>query len=212
MRILGRMPKKGVGQGKGGGPKTQAGKKNSSKNATKHGLCGSRKIVLSDERQEDRDAVERGWREEFQPEGYAEDKLVGELIDSDWGLIRARRRVAWAEEQAVKDWTEESRHHLELMHRYLTAAERSFHRAWNAVQALRKDRLKTWEKEHKIQETLRELKGEVQELKKKIGPVAVDFDATKKKPYGPFGPNAPHEKQVEKTCGDRYRRADSKRD
>jgi hypothetical protein len=66
--------------------------------------------------------------------------------------------VAWAEEQAVREWTEESKHHLELMHRYKTAAERSFHRAWNAVQELRKDRLKMLEREHKTQETLRELR------------------------------------------------------
>jgi chromosome segregation ATPase len=164
------MPKKG--QGAGGGPKTEDGKENSSKNSTKHGLCSSRKVLLPEEDPAEFAEVQRGWREEYHPEGHAENTLVDELIWAEWRLRRSRWRVMGAEERAEEDWTEATKSHLELMHRYMTGAERSFYRALNAVQSFRKDRLRQWEKEQKIQETVRELKSEINELKKRTEPVS----------------------------------------
>lgn len=204
-RILGRMakqrgePKPRIGQGKGGGPKSDSGKDNSSKNSTKHGLCSSKALILPDENADEYAEVRRGWCEEYQPEGHAENTLVEEVISAEWGLRRAKRRVMAAEEAAEQEWTEESKHHLELMQRYKTAAERSFFRAWNAVQSLRKDRLRMWEKDKKIDEKFEQLTSEIEKLRKQNEPVAGAFDITKKNPYGPFGASGPKGKNAEKT-------------
>ena len=198
-RTLGRMPKKRVGQGKGGGPKTETGKENSSKNSTKHGLCASKAVILPGEKAEDHEEIQRGWREEYQPEGHAENTLVDEVISNQWALKRAKERVMWAEEAATNDWTEEAAHRLELMHRYHTKAERSFYRAWNAVQSLRKDRIKMFEKEHKTEERLRGHDSRISKLEKEKEPSAGACDLTKKNPYGPFANNQAHGKAAEKT-------------
>lgn len=75
-----------VGRYKGGGPKTEDGKNNSKKNSLKHGLCSSTALILPDEDPEEYVEVQRGWREEYQPEGHAENTLVEELISSEWEL------------------------------------------------------------------------------------------------------------------------------
>ncbi len=161
----------GVGQGKGGGPKSRDGKARSSQNSTTHGMRARPGLILPDERREDFDEIEKGWREEYQPEGHAENTLVDQLILNQWLMKRAERRVLQAEEAAVEEcgddphgWTEERRHTFELMQRYKTTAERAFYRSWNAVQSLRKDRMLMDEKLYKALNGER-LKDE--ELKKK---------------------------------------------
>lgn len=133
------------GQGVGGGPKTRAGKQRSSGNSTTHGMR-SNILIMPDEKQSDFDEVQRGWREEFEPEGHAENTLVDALILNDWRRRRALRRVLQAEAAAVEacgnephDWSGEYRHTFELMQRYKTTEERAFCRSWNAVQGFRKD-------------------------------------------------------------------------
>ena len=137
-----------VGQGKGGGPKSPDGKARSSQNSTTHGMRARPGLILPDERQEDFDEIEDGWREEYQPEGHAENTLVDAVILNQWLMKRAERRVLQAEAGAVEEcgddphgWSEERRHTFELMQRYKTTAERAFYRSWNAVQGLRKDRM-----------------------------------------------------------------------
>lgn len=117
---------------RGGGPHTEDGKKNSSRNSTKHG-CRAKTRILPDERQEDYDKVAYGWKAEYEPEGYMEERLVELLIENDWMLRRVMRRL--------KE-TEEGTHDFDLMLRYKTTAERSFYRSLNAVQQLRKDRIR----------------------------------------------------------------------
>jgi hypothetical protein len=115
---------------RGGGPKTPQGKSNSSRNSTTHGCRAKTVVIMADEQQEDYDQMARDWNEEFGPETYMERRLVGILIDNDWFLRRAMRRMHEAEAENGK---------IELMQRYKTSAERSFYRSLNALQQLRRD-------------------------------------------------------------------------
>lgn len=117
---------------RGGGPTSVEGKKNSSRNSTKHG-CRAKTRILADERQEDYDEIAYGWKQEYEPEGYMEERLVEVLTENDWMLRRVMRRL---EETAF------GTHDFDLMLRYKVTAERSFYRSLNAVQQLRKDRIR----------------------------------------------------------------------
>ena len=194
-----RAGQPGVGRGKGGGPKTEDGKKNARGNALKHGLCASKTVLLPDEEQGEFDALERGWMEEYQPEGHAENTLVREVILNEWALRRTRRRVMWAEEQAVAEWNDETEHVLELMQRYKTAAERSFYRAWNAMQNLRRDRIRMAEKLDAVMKEKNELQRQLDEVTRRQEPKAAVFDPTKKNPYGAFARDAGKGKTAVKT-------------
>ncbi len=165
----------GVGQGKGGGPKSRDGKARSSQNSTTHGMRARPGLILPDERREDFDEIEKGWREEYQPEGHAENTLVDQLILNQWLMKRAERRVLQAEEAAVGEcgddphsWTEERRHTFELMQRYKTTAERAFYRSWNAVQGLRKDRMRMDDRMARLVREGLEKDTDIQRLKRDI--------------------------------------------
>ncbi len=101
--------------------------------------------ILPGEDPEEYERVKNGWNAEYEPEGHMEETLANNLIESEWLLLRARRNRFNAEARAVgegkepHEWTAEDNHQVELMQRYLTTAERSFYRAFNAMQGLRKD-------------------------------------------------------------------------
>jgi hypothetical protein len=124
----GEMAKK-----RGGGPTSETGKANSSRNAITNGCQARKTRILADERQEDFDHIANGWKEEYEPEGYMEERLVEILIENDWMLRRTMRRL---------QETEPGTHDFDLILRYKTTAERSFYRSLNAVQQLRKDRVR----------------------------------------------------------------------
>ena len=104
-------------------------------------------IILPGESQADYEEVYFGWWNEYEPEGYAEERLVKLLITNDWFLRRAIRKLEEAEaavfgrEDDPQEWSEAERAHLQCMQRYKTAAERAFYRSLNAVQGFRKDRM-----------------------------------------------------------------------
>ncbi len=172
-RILGRdgKPAQRSGTGCGRGPKSAEGKKNSSKNATTHGVL-SKRLILPGESQEQFDDVWNGWWTEYEPEGYAEERLVTLLIHNDWFLQRAMRALAEAEAQLFgkeglepADWTDAQRAHLQVMQRYKTTAERSFYRSLAAVQGLRRDRVYMLKESTRQERRIRELEREYEELK-----------------------------------------------
>jgi len=121
---------------RGGGPKSADGKANSSQNARKHGST-SKVLILPGEDPADFDAIEAGWRKEFEPEGYQEERLVEILVLNDWFLKRAQRNLDEAEAEVFGGGGDF--HRVELMQRYKTTHERAFYRALNALQSLRKD-------------------------------------------------------------------------
>jgi hypothetical protein len=97
-------------------------------------------VILPDETQEDYDLVRRYWVTEFEPDGYMEERLVEILIENDWGLKRAVRRLNQAE-AAGQD--------IQPRLRNKYSAERAFYRSLNALQQLRKDLMRLEDKHSK---------------------------------------------------------------
>lgn len=147
------------------GPKTPEGKENSSQNSTKHGLRAKKLVILPDESQEDYDGIEQGWRDEFEPEGYQEERLVNNLVFNDWLLMRAQRRVMEVEAAIGEEGlpTAERQHELELMLRYKTTVERAFYRAWEALRGLRKDIMRDRRETEKLGKQVDDLAKKVEE-------------------------------------------------
>jgi len=73
-----------------GGPRTHAGKANSSRNALKHGLT-SKAIVVFDESPEEFDAFKAGVSIRLQPADSFEEFLVERIAVCAWRLRRAQR-------------------------------------------------------------------------------------------------------------------------
>jgi len=154
---------------RGGGPKTPNGKANSSQNSTKHG-CTSKVLFLPGENPEDFDAIEAGWRNEFEPDGYQEERLVEILVLNDWWLKRAQRNLDEAEAEVFGDGGDF--HRVELMQRYKTTHERAFYRALNALQGLRKDIMRERMENVRLQGKLERFELEVARLKAQQKPEA----------------------------------------
>ena len=119
-------------------------------------------IILPDETQEEYELVRRKWIGEFEPDGYLEERLVEILIENDWSLKRAVRRLNQAESVAEN---------VTPKQREKYAAERAFYRSLNAVYQLRKDLMKFDEKRS------RELEKENRKLKEEL----------EKRPPAPIG-------------------------
>jgi hypothetical protein len=96
--MTGKIEKKG----RGGGPRTQAGKAASSKNATKHGLLSPSPVVAS-ERREDFDDFARGILDSLDPVGTLELELVAQAASLLW----RRRRITRYEAEMISLSVEE---------------------------------------------------------------------------------------------------------
>jgi hypothetical protein len=125
------------------GPTTLEGKDTSSQNATKHGGRSDR-LIVKGERQEDFDALRKKWFDEYVPENELEEDRMEDIVRCKWFLMRAERNMMKAEarlaEMEPEEWSDADHKFLQLMMRYQTTRERSFHRAWRAFEQLRKDR------------------------------------------------------------------------
>jgi hypothetical protein len=73
------------------GPRSAAGKKASSLNATKHGLTAASSAVLTGESESDLRALWTGFHETWSPAGDAEAFLVEQLVHCAWRMKRAQR-------------------------------------------------------------------------------------------------------------------------
>jgi hypothetical protein len=72
------------------GPRTQAGKDRSAKNALKHGLCAQKHLV-ADEDEQVFAAFEETILDELAPEGVLQKILAGRIVRAAWRLERAER-------------------------------------------------------------------------------------------------------------------------
>ena len=80
------------GPGKrGGGPRTTEGKAVARMNPMKHGVLAQTPVVGLVEREEDWEALLRGLRESFQPEGAMQEVLVSRIAALAWRLDRVVR-------------------------------------------------------------------------------------------------------------------------
>ena len=75
------------------GPRTKRGKRVSSGNARKHGLCGAQ-VVIAGENPEDFEELKAGLTREWSPVGAMEVFLVGRLAELQWRLLRVPRLEA----------------------------------------------------------------------------------------------------------------------
>ena len=148
------------------GPKTEAGKEASSRNATTHGLT-SKRVVLPHESQEEFDAQRAALHDQHKPVGDVEKELVDQIAQTWWRLQRAYRVEASFLEQSVNCIENEyaARHEgdaalaqmflrpietkqMQLMMRYVAAAERAWNKALSELRRLQTERRKS-EKEEK---------------------------------------------------------------
>jgi hypothetical protein len=131
-------------QGQGGGPNTDTGKQRSSRNSTKHGCTARQVALLENEDPEEYDAHERRWVTEYRDERVSNERLRQEVIRASWLLQRIERRYDEVEaklgKKSILKWTEAEHQQMQLVLRYRTTAERTFHRALGALEGMRRGR------------------------------------------------------------------------
>ena len=127
-----------------GGPRTEAGRATSSRNALKHGCCSEATLILQHENIADYKALEATWFNAYQPREEGEVRLVRKLIDADWFLDRINRTVAEVESQmylcSPLEWTDHQHQKLGRFLRYQTARTNLVTKARKAVEDYRKNR------------------------------------------------------------------------
>jgi hypothetical protein len=150
------------------GPKTDAGKEASGRNATTHGLT-SKRVVLPHESQEEFDAQRAALHDQHKPVGEVEKELVDQIAQTWWRLQRAYRIEASFLEQSVHCIENEyaARHEgddalaqmflrtietkqMQLMMRYVAAAERAWNKALSELRRLQAERRKNEKVESKM--------------------------------------------------------------
>lgn len=157
------------------GPTSTKGKNVSRANSTKHGGCCSSILILPNEDPADFEKIAQDWKSHFEPDGVEEEALVDALILNDWSYRRARRNFFEAEAAAAAgsgpnpvNWSPEQQHHVALMQRYKTAAERAFYRSLNALRALRKDLMNENLKLLKSLQNEKSLQAEIEQLQAQL--------------------------------------------
>ena len=123
------------------GPRTVAGQEKTKFNATRHGLT-SRQVVLFSEDKEDYEALCRQFREEHKPVGKTEETLVDEIAQCWWRLQRARLHESGALNNTVVINEDFFGRYLGPILRYMTTAERGWHRAITQLRTVQNDRRK----------------------------------------------------------------------
>jgi hypothetical protein len=131
------------------GPKTEEGKRSSSRNSTRHGLAGSQ-IVIPGEDPAAYEELRKGMHDAHQPANDPERVLVDQIAASSWRLMRALRvetaffaklaegydnadlAIAAAMIERPKD--------IARIARYITAAENAYHKALRELTRLQKER------------------------------------------------------------------------
>jgi len=131
------------------GPRTNEGLAASSANATRHGLTSGFR-VLTNESQEEFDALVAEYHRIFAPTNIHERFLVEELAQARWRLARARRieatvyeNLTFSPDNSEADWhfvnalSTGSAAPFYAMQRYMAAAERTSYKALKHLNALR---------------------------------------------------------------------------
>ena len=113
------------------GPRTEAGKSASSRNATTHGLSSGVLIIAPEDRPEF-DALKAALIQETNPSGALEMDALAEFLDAAWRLRQIRKIVRDLALQPGADPAAA----LRQLTRYRAAAEMSLHRAINTLRDL----------------------------------------------------------------------------
>jgi hypothetical protein len=141
------------------GPVTLEGKAKSSQNAMKHGLAGG-PTVLPHESQQEFDELHADLIHNFRPANSVERDLVHEIVCSRWRLGRIQRMECALMSQAVERKLEilgedadigtaealafaelaENSKGLRLVERYSRSLRRSYEKAWQELERLKRER------------------------------------------------------------------------
>jgi hypothetical protein len=130
------------------GPRTEAGKAASSRNAVKHNLCAKR---LTGTDLEELNAIRAKLENEWEPATETERMLLDQMALNQWRMDRALSLELNAFDE---DHIDEKL--LALALRYRTTAERSFYKALSELQRLRKTMREDALRQQKIDEQDRE--------------------------------------------------------
>jgi len=125
------------------GPRTEAGKVTSSRNALKHGLT-AKTALMPDEDAEVHACFLAGMLDSYDPFNAAETALVEEMIDVQWRLRRASRfevRILSAETLDMKGLNNMSLHAARLKRQY-SATFKEFQELHRANRKLREEQMK----------------------------------------------------------------------
>jgi hypothetical protein len=126
------------------GPRTDAGKQTSSRNAIKHGCCSTDTLILPSENIEDFQALEATWFQAYSPKNDLETHLLNQVIQADWFLQRSNRALAKIETKLYgydvdpMQWNDNEHHALQRFTRYQTARRNEFNKAKKALDDHRK--------------------------------------------------------------------------
>jgi hypothetical protein len=161
------------------GPRTDAGKQTSSRNAVKHGCCSNETLILATENIEDFKALESVWFQSYSPKDDLEAHLLNQIVQADWFLQRATRTLAGVEAQFYSEVPTPSDmydcHHVALQRfmRYQTTRRNEFTKAKKVLddhrkiqasekraaekQAMEKEKAEAYKKKNKSQLSFIEL-------------------------------------------------------
>ena len=114
------------------GPRTEDGKARSSRNALKHGLNAKEFFVPDDEQQEFAELGD-SLAEELHLQTALEQNLFSHILHAAWTLHRVRRMESEILATSPDPLTGDDARRLELLARYHTRAERSYHRNLNEL-------------------------------------------------------------------------------
>ena len=123
------------------GPRTEAGKQRTKFNAIRHGLTSSQVVLVSEDK-EDFEELRRQFHEDHKPAGKTEETLVDEIAQCWWRLQRARMHESEALNNTVVINEDFLGRYLGPILRYMTTAERGWHRAITQLRTVQNDRRK----------------------------------------------------------------------
>jgi hypothetical protein len=128
------------------GPRTDAGKQTSARNAIKHGCCSNETLVIAaaGETIEQFQALESTWFQAYDPATELETHLLNQTIQADWFLQRANRTLAQIEADIFNlnpipmNWNDRDHHAIQRFTRYQTSRRNEFNKAKKALDDHRK--------------------------------------------------------------------------
>ena len=158
MSKLSRAERARVNGAKSKGPVTPEGKAASSQNAFQHGFCGSRVRIMQWESTEEFDYLRASYLQRFTPADQVELDRIEQMVDSVWRRRRLItiettildieiavgaeavdakfRNADGAVRIAVAFHAKHGDNSFAMLHRYITATERSFTRALHELRLL----------------------------------------------------------------------------
>jgi len=126
--------------GRSTGPRSAAGKAKSSQNAVRHGCCSRKTVFLDDETPEEWEDLKKECIASYDTSTAIGEQLAIEVTEELWQLRRVQRQYdnvlqrIYSERPDMADWREEDHKSFALVQRYVTAANRSLHRAVAAAE------------------------------------------------------------------------------